>query len=341
MARKNRTHPRSRVKIISLLAWVVFLILFSIANYFVHLPPQRQDAIGERIPAFLRHSFFQFGNFAANLTDNLGITGSDASTDRTRFLLPSNQVLCAGAPRRCGVPAPERISIIEKQGFTIGYSPALRHPAWVAYRTFPCKSSLPLGNRPSFRNDPAAPASPRSSDYTRSGFDRGHMAPNLAIARRFGRDGQRETFLTSNICPQSPSLNQGPWRELEFLISEVWPNRFGSIWVITGALASPTHKKLSASAPIDVPIGFYQVVVAQNGNRLQAFAVYMPQGIRRNAYPRTCLLSIRELESLTGYDFLADLPDDLENALETSRPTRLWPSGFFSLFRILYERYRY
>ncbi|MFA6632320.1 MAG: DNA/RNA non-specific endonuclease, partial [Kiritimatiellia bacterium] len=171
-----------------------------------------------------------------------------------------------------------------------------------------------------------------------SGYDRGHMVPNLAIASRYGKAAQLETFLTSNICPQRSGLNQGPWYELEYRISEIWPKSLGTVWVIAGAIPSPEDRRLRSG--IGIPTGFYQIVVSQRDNRLRAFAVYMPQTIRRRTYARSTLVSIDELERITGLDFLSELPDEAEAALEAATPTRLWPTGMAGLFRLLRERFR-
>ena len=66
----------------------------------------------------------------------------------------------------------------------------------------------------------------------------------------------------------------------------------------------------------------------------------MPQTIRRRAYARSTLVSIDELERITGLDFLTELPDDVETALEAATPTRLWPTGMIGLCRLLRERFR-
>lgn len=52
-----------------------------------------------------------------------------------------------------------------------------------------------------------------SNDYTRSGYDRGHMCP--AADRSASQALMRETFVMSNICPQTPALNRILWKELE------------------------------------------------------------------------------------------------------------------------------
>lgn len=51
------------------------------------------------------------------------------------------------------------------------------------------------------------------SDYTHSGYDRGHMCP--AADRSASRRLMAETFTMSNICPQTPDLNRKWWRYLE------------------------------------------------------------------------------------------------------------------------------
>ena len=313
------------------------LLVTAVANWFVHQPRHWQQAHAQRVPPMLADFGFRLGNASADVTDALGLTGRDATAPlATPF--PTNLLICAGHPGRTGNEVPNDIVVLNKQGFTIGYSPSLRHPVWVAYKTHPVhRAELPP--RPtSFKPDPAARNSPQHKDYTKSGYDRGHMAPNLAIVSRHGKDAQIQTFLTSNICPQRPSLNQGPWRDLEFRISELWPDRYGEVWVIVGAVTSPTPTRLPSG--VNIPTAFYQIVVAQEQGRVRAFAVYMPQAIRRREYARTTLVSIDEIERITGLDFLANLPDDAEAALEAAVPTRLWPTGPKGLYKLLREQFR-
>ena len=317
----------------------LFLIAaLAACDWFVHQPRHWQQSRAQRMPLALADWITRAGNAAADTTDALGLTGADV-TATLAAPLATNRLACAGLPKRLpGSPAPDDIVVLNKTGFLAGYSPSLRHPVWVAYQARPVHGAT-LPPRPSsFKPDPAARNSPQHKDYAKSGYDRGHMAPNLAIATRYGAAAQEQTFLTSNICPQRPGLNQGPWCNLEFRISELWPDRYGAVWVIAGAVLTPNDKRLPSG--IHVPTAFYQIVVAQSGKTIRAFAVYMPQNIRRRTYARTTLVSIDEVERLTGFDFLADLPDSAEKAVEAATPTRLWPAGLSGALKLLRERFR-
>lgn len=51
------------------------------------------------------------------------------------------------------------------------------------------------------------------SDYTRTGYDRGHMCP--AADRSSSRHAMMATFSMANIAPQAPALNRGAWKRIE------------------------------------------------------------------------------------------------------------------------------
>ena len=99
--------------------------------------------------------------------------------------------------------------------YVVVYSPALRIPQsvdWVLR-----KSDLGVSKRePSWRFiEDTRVSRPRAchSDYTRSGYDRGHMVP--AADRSATISAMRSTFIMTNVCPQVPSLNRGSWKRLE------------------------------------------------------------------------------------------------------------------------------
>jgi endonuclease G len=211
-----------------------------------------------------------------------------------------------------GVPAERDVTVLRNEGFLVGYSEARGCPRWVAYRVFRVGRRT-SGERPSrFGVDERTRARVRHEDYTGSGCDRGHMAPNYAIATRYGRRAQLETFLMSNIAPQKPGLNRGPWRLLEERVARKWAEEFEEVWVITGPIFAEGGWRLAGK--VDVPSGFYKIVLDEERGRPRVWAFVMPQAARGE--PDAWRASVDRIEALTGLDFLADLPDELEAEIE-------------------------
>lgn len=271
------------------------------------------------------------------MTDFLGITGHDSVVE-FQGELPIKNLVVGGYPKPgASSRVPGGAQYLMRTGFTVCYAPELRHPLWVANHV-PAGQRLAETPRPPFKSDPEALNSPKPSDYAKTGYDRGHMAPNRTISTCHGPEAQRQSFLLSNICPQKPGLNRGPWRKIEHLITDIWPDKYGDLWVITGACNSSTNKRLPSG--IGIPDGFYKVIVAHQNNKMRVLALYMPQESGYGVFPRTKIVSVKELQDLTGYDFLAALPDEVEDKLEAEKPTRLWPAGWKGNIKLLMELFR-
>ena len=114
--------------------------------------------------------------------------------------------------------------VLTNRTYVVAYDKTTMNPAWVAYKLYRPKSFDAPSRPSSFRTDKRLPEIPVSDYYTDTGFDRGHMAPNYGIAVCYGKGGQKETFLMSNVIPQTPGLNRGPWRFLEESEIRKWAN---------------------------------------------------------------------------------------------------------------------
>jgi endonuclease G, mitochondrial len=316
---------------------VTLLVVFCGLNWFARQPYEFQQKLYRHLPAAAVYRVYYLSNVAASITDFAGLTGSDCFVEFEGDL-PLDGPLIGGLPLESARGrAPGGVQYLKRSGFTVCYSPELRHPLWVAVKV-PAGERLPETPRPPFKRDPAAENCPAPGDYAKSGYDRGHMAPNRAVATGYGADAQRESFLLSNISPQRPGLNRGPWRRIEHMISDVWPERYGDIYVITGTHSDEKSERLPSG--INVPDGFYKIAVARRGRRLYALAVYMSQSTGFGAFPRTKIVSVDELEAMTGLDFLSELPDDIEKPLEAGKPTRLWPTGWRGWIRLAIAHFR-
>jgi endonuclease G len=223
-----------------------------------------------------------------------------------------------GFPVDVGYPG--NLLVLENDGYVVGYCEERNNPAWVAYRVFD-DPTFGSGERPSgFRMDARTQSRVSHDDYTHSGYDRGHMAPNYAIATRYGVEAQEETFLMSNIVPQSPSLNRGIWRELESLVAD-WSHQHEDIWVVTGPIYDQTAEYLDSG--VEVPDAFYKILMdVTERNQIRTLAFVLPQSGGDSL--REFSVSVDKVEAWTGLDFFPELPEDAEVVVEAQMPKGLW-----------------
>jgi len=65
-------------------------------------------------------------------------------------------------------------------------------------------------------------------------------------------------------------------------------------------------------------------VIDEDDDRVRTLAFVMDQSVSRGGNPRRYLVSIDDVEAMTGLDFLAELPDDAEEKLEKRTAWRCW-----------------
>jgi endonuclease G len=238
-----------------------------------------------------------------------------------------------------GVPQMQRdgpqgwVRVLRNDAFIAGYSEWLGNPLWVSFRVMPPPARVPRLPRPDrFEGDwrslrcLALLACVSHDDYTGSGYDRGHLAPNNLIATRYGRAAQHQTFLMTNISPQAPNLNRKLWQRLEEITDEVFARRYPSFWVVTGPVFSARPQHLDGYKRIAVPEAFYKIFIRDDGGAdgPRALAFLMPQTVKGNEDLRSFLVSIDEIERRTGLDFVHELPDTVEQALEAAVEPERW-----------------
>jgi len=333
--RKRKGNRRQRSRSISLrlgiVSTIVLLIWALVGDWFVHHPRKWMIEQERNLPTAVTTPLLWMGNRVGDLTDSLGWTGHDTVYEYDTSA-PSGSVLFAGAPRRVGPPAPDDIRIIDRGEFIIGWSDKLRHPAWCAYHVTK-DAKFGSNHRPGFTKDKTIPMAPSPNDYTKSGYDRGHMVPNFAIATRYGEEEQRKTFMMSNIAPQKPALNRGVWRNIEHRIADLWTARYGEIWVVVGC--TPGHGSKLGQTDVDAPSSFYQVIMAQEGMDVRALALLFSANTPWNTWAARNIVTIDELEEITGLDFNPELPSFIADPLEADMPGRLWPIRVRDVFKLI------
>jgi endonuclease G len=303
--------------------WISVIVVggvLTIGNWFAHLPANERARFGAFEPTLEK-----LGNVTAGITDSFGLTGRDASVAYQGKLPKQNKFFFGEIEVTDPRKAVKDIKLLKRQGYWVGWSPVCGHPAYVVYTVPTSKALDKPPERPPFMVDPEAKDCPTPEDYVRSGYDRGHMAPNYLIATRYGKAAQKETFLMSNIVPQSPELNRGPWRNLEQIVADELTGQDVELWVVTGPV--PAEKKTYIKrGKARIPKGFFKIIASVKDGRLRAIGAYMPQEIRSDKHPRYCLVSIDQIEAMTGPNFFSSLSQADQAILESVEPTRFWPN---------------
>ena len=206
--------------------------------------------------------------------------------------------------------------LIEHTGYTVSYNADWRIPNWVGYELVRSELEGGVKRSDNFMPDPQVKKkSAENSDYRRSGFDRGHMAP--AGDMTWDKQAMQESFYFSNICPQNPSLNSGAWRLLEEQI-RLWAKKDSAVVVVCGPIVNPSRKmKKIGKNGVVVPSSFFKVVLVPYGDRPKGIGFLFKNSDTSKPF-REFAVSIDSVESVTGLDFFAQLPDTVELRVEAS-----------------------
>lgn len=214
------------------------------------------------------------------------------------------------------------------------YDPATKTPLWVAHRIGAEAISGASERTDDFRQDPEIPrpAMPSGSDYARSGFDQGHMAPAKDFSA-LGREAMSESFLFSNILPQRPESNRLSWSALESM-ARFWARDRGEIYSVTGPVyADGQALALLGKSKVAAPTHLFKILI--DPARGEAIAFVLPNGPIPGA-PATArdaarwieplsrhVVSIRQIEAWTGLDFHPLLTPGSSEMVEAA-PAPIW-----------------
>jgi len=167
-----------------------------------------------------------------------------------------------------------------------------------------------------------ATGSAKSSDYTKSGYDRGHLCP--AADMGFNPVAMEESFLMSNISPQEPDFNRGIWKELESTVRD-WAKEKHRIFVATGPVFKDIKGEIGNDG-VTIPGYFYKIIYSQESTP-EMIAFLLPNA-KSNRPLTDFAISTDEVEKLTGLDFFSQLSDDVENKLEGHVVLAGWFAGY-------------
>jgi endonuclease G len=232
--------------------------------------------------------------------------------------------------------------LMEKPEFSLSYNRDDGRPNWVSWH-LSAEWVGTLQRLDTFRADPALPAEwyrVQSFDFQNSGFDRGHMVPNADRDVLTARPTNQATFLMTNILPQAPDNNQGPWANFENYLRTLIGTTTAptnELYIVAGGsgvggTGSDGFATTIANGKVKVPAYTWKVAlvlpasVADDASRVscatRTIAVIMPntQGIRTNPNNpsdwENYLTTVDAVEALTGFDFFSNVPAAFQRCVE-------------------------
>lgn len=209
--------------------------------------------------------------------------------------------------------------IVRHSAFILSYQEEYELASWVLHRLVK-EATLGKAERSNdFLSDPLVESgSAVAQDYSRSGYDRGHLCP--AGDFKHDKELQDETFYMSNMSPQLPDFNRGIWSDLENKVRS-WVKKRGELIIITGPILKKGLPTIGRMNKIAIPEKFYKIIYDPATEEAIAFLFPNEGSVE---LVKSFTISINELEAMTGIDFFAKLPDSLEQKIEANNNVDDW-----------------
>lgn len=236
--------------------------------------------------------------------------------------------------------------------FALEWNAEKRHAAWVAFSfdEVTCQQNVKRQDQDPFMSDPDLPVEMQVTDaeHRNDGYDRGHLC--ASADRLYSREANDQTFYYSNISPQISSFNQGFWQGLEERVQK-WgraiPATYDKVYVtkggtvnqllydFTGKIKSgdslyPTTDENGFTAKgLACPKYYFMAILSEKEGNYHAigFLVEHSENLTKNPKAdelKKYAVSIDELEESTGLDFFCNLPDVIEEEVESTYNESDW-----------------
>ena len=195
------------------------------------------------------------------------------------------------------------------RNYTMFYDTSTYTAYWVAY---PLAADDLGSGRP---NDPwaATPGIPTSQQInvwagsygvnvgsTSNIYARGHQIPNADRNKDPYGTMCAQTFYATNSTPQIQNgFNSGIWSTLEGDVRTLAQQQTDTVYVVTGAILLKVKREASGKISSASTVG-----------------VWLPHRVYSGESYQSYTKSVAEIEALTGYNFFANLPADIQAAAE-------------------------
>lgn len=191
------------------------------------------------------------------------------------------------------------------------HSGVTRTPLWSAEHltSFSLTAAGQTPRRNTFHAEALLARGPRAelSDYTGSGYDRGHMTPSGDMP---DAQSQQESFSLVNVVPQAPRLNRGLWEGIEAALRTMVRQQGGDLFVVTGPVFAGTELQ-ALQGRVLVPTSLWKAVYDPSAATAGVyFAANADDATIRS-------ISVAEFRDLSGIDPFPDLSEATKTRLMT------------------------
>ena len=225
--------------------------------------------------------------------------------------------------------------------YCVAYDTVRYHSRWVAFRFdgFTRQKVTGRSNEP-FMDDPQLPARyyigsngfGAGIDDSRS-HDRGHLCASNDVL--WAPEANQQTFYMTNMSPQLSRFNQDYWVAYENKVqswgrSETFAD---TLYVVKGGTIRDDQvidyvQRINGKT-VPVPGYYFMALLCLKSGGYSALGFWMEHkdyGMKNpgNSELSAHVVTIDQLEELTGIDFFHNLPDDVEKAVEATVNLQMW-----------------
>jgi DNA/RNA endonuclease G (NUC1) len=212
--------------------------------------------------------------------------------------------------------------LIARPQYTLSYNNTTREPNWVSWNLTTADLGA-SGRSANFFQDTSLPVGfyqVLTTDYSGSGYDRGHMCPS---GDRTLTDADNEaTFFMTNMIPQSPDNNQGVWANFESECRSIaaagnevliisGPSGYAGTAIASGVAIAGYTWKIVVVVPVGSGPALSRITTA---TRVIAIKIPNIAGVRSTPW-QNYITTAGQIETDTGYTFFTELPASVATAL--------------------------
>jgi len=201
-------------------------------------------------------------------------------------------------------------SLLQNTYYQICYSKNHKQAQWTGHWLTVESVNGPASRTNNFRPDTRVSDPVMQNDYSKTGFDRGHLVP--AGDMKLNKQAMSETFFMTNMSPQRPRFNQGIWAQLENGVRDM-VRKMGRAYVVTAPILKANLPRIRSG--VSIPERYYKIAYFPDAGIMRA---YLIENDNQNGVSYTHFqVSVDQIETETGLDFFSQLPDSIEDTLES------------------------